>query len=202
MKLVVSLTSPYARKIRVALAEKGLPFTLEVDIPWLAETSVPDYNPLGKVPALVADDGEVWYDSPVIAEYLETLGGSPLLPAERTAALPVRQTEALADGITDAAVAAFLESRRPPGNRTRPASNASSPRSTAAWPPWSNAWWPARASARQPQHWRHCRRMHALGYLDFRFAHLVWRSTHPSLAAWAATCMARPSFVDTVPPPA
>ena len=59
MKLVASLTSPYARKIRVALAEKGLPFTLEVDIPWLAETSVPDYNPLGKVPALVADDGEV-----------------------------------------------------------------------------------------------------------------------------------------------
>jgi glutathione S-transferase len=45
MKLVASLTSPYARKIRVALAEKGLPFELEVDIPWLADTRVPDYNP-------------------------------------------------------------------------------------------------------------------------------------------------------------
>ena len=111
MKLVVSLTSPYARKIRIALAEKGLPFTLEVDIPWLPETTVPSYNPLGKVPALVGDDGEVWYDSPVIALYLETLGGIPLLPAERTASLPVRQTEALADGIADAAVAAFLEGR-------------------------------------------------------------------------------------------
>ena len=108
MKLIVSLTSPYARKIRIVLAEKGLPFDQEVDIPWLAETHVPDFNPLGKVPALVADDGEVWYDSPVIAEYLETLGGPALLPADRLAALPVRQAEALADGITDAAVAAFL----------------------------------------------------------------------------------------------
>ena len=113
MKLVASLTSPYARKIRVALAEKNLPFELEVDIPWLADTRVPSYNPLGKVPALVADDGELWFDSPVIAEYLDTLAGPLLLPADRTAALPVRQAEALADGITDAAVAAFLEGMRP-----------------------------------------------------------------------------------------
>ena len=113
MKLIVSLTSPFARKIRVILAEKGLPCDLQVDIPWLAETNVPDYNPLGKVPVLVADDGEVWFDSPVIAEYLETLGGPALLPADRVASLPVRQSEALADGITDAAVSAFLEMRRP-----------------------------------------------------------------------------------------
>ena len=113
MKLVASLTSPYARKIRVALAEKSLPFELEVDIPWLADTRVPSYNPLGKVPALVADDGELWFDSPVIAEYLDTLAGPLLLPADRVAALPVRQAEALADGITDAAVAAFLEGMRP-----------------------------------------------------------------------------------------
>ena len=96
MKLVVSLTSPYARKIRVVLAEKGLPFELEVDIPWLADTRVPVYNPLGKVPALVADDGEVWFDSPVIAEYLDTLAGPLLLPADRAAALPVRQAEVYA----------------------------------------------------------------------------------------------------------
>ena len=90
MKLVASLTSPYARKIRVALAEKSLPFELEVDIPWLADTRVPSYNPLGKVPALVADDGELWFDSPVIAEYLDTLAGPLLLPADRAAALSVR----------------------------------------------------------------------------------------------------------------
>ena len=108
MKLIASLTSPYARKIRIAIAEKGLTCALEVDIPWLPETNVPAYNPLGKVPALVADDGEVWYDSPVISLYLETLGGPPLMPVDRIANLPVRQTEALADGITDAAVTAFL----------------------------------------------------------------------------------------------
>ena len=68
---------------------------------------------------LVASDGRVWFDSPVIAEYLELLGVAPvLIPADRKAALPVRQTEALADGITDAAVAAFLEANRPDEERS------------------------------------------------------------------------------------
>lgn len=202
MKLIASLTSPYARKIRVALAEKGLPFTLEVDIPWLAETRVPDYNPLGKVPALVADDGEVWYDSPVIAEYLESLGGLALLPAERSAALPVRQTEALADGITDAAVTAFLEMNRPAeqqSSATIERQITKIHRGLAALE--------ARLVARKGLGGTSpgigdiaaaC----ALGYLDFRFAQLVWRSTHPTLAAWAADMLARPSFVASAPPSA
>ncbi|MDD3352405.1 glutathione S-transferase [Zoogloea sp.] len=202
MKLVASLTSPYARKIRVALAEKGLPFTLEVDIPWLAETSVPDYNPLGKVPALVADDGEVWFDSPVIADYLETLGGPALIPADRLAALPVRQSEALADGLTDAAVTIFLETRRPEAQQdpaTIERQITKIHRGLAALE--------LRVSARKGLGGSSltigdiaaaC----ALAYLDFRLNHLVWRSAHPELAAWAATVLARPSFLDTTPPAA
>ena len=58
MKLLASLTSPYARKIRVILAEKALPFELVVDSPWEANTRIPEVNPLGKVPVLVADSGE------------------------------------------------------------------------------------------------------------------------------------------------
>lgn len=202
MKLVVSLTSPYARKIRVVLAEKGLPFELEVDIPWLADTRVPGYNPLGKVPALVADDGELWFDSPVIAEYLDTLAGPALLPADRLAALPVRQAEALADGITDAAVAAFLEGMRP-AERQDPASierqlgkihrglAALEQRLAQRKGLGGEALTIADIAAG-------C----TLGYLDFRFAHLGWRAAHPQLAAWADGLLARPSFTASAPPAA
>ncbi|MBL8452296.1 MAG: glutathione S-transferase [Zoogloea sp.] len=202
MKLVASLTSPYARKIRVALAEKGLPFSLEVDIPWLAETSVPDYNPLGKVPALVADDGEVWYDSPVIAEYLETLGGATLLPADRLAALPVRQTEALADGITDAAVAAFLESRRPAEQQDSASIERQITKIHRGLAALDRRLVERKGMAGASLSLGDIAAACALGYLDFRFAHLVWRSTHPELAAWAADVLARPSFATTTPPPA
>ena len=202
MKLVASLTSPYARKIRVALAEKSLPFELEVDIPWLADTRVPNYNPLGKVPALVADDGELWFDSPVIAEYLDTLAGPLLLPADRLAALPVRQAEALADGITDAAVAAFLEGMRP-AERQDPASierqvgkihhglAALEQRLAQRKGLGGEALTIADIAAG-------C----TLGYLDFRFAHLGWRAAHPQLAAWADGLLARPSFTASAPPAA
>ena len=202
MKLVASLTSPYARKIRVALAEKSLPFELEVDIPWLADTRVPSYNPLGKVPALVADDGELWFDSPVIAEYLDTLAGPALLPADRLAALPVRQAEALADGITDAAVAAFLEGMRP-AERQDPASIERQLGKIH------------RGLAALEQRLAQRKGLGGaaltiadiaagctLGYLDFRFAHLGWRASHPQLKAWAAGLLARPSFTATVPPAA
>ena len=99
MKLLASLTSPYARKIRIVLAEKALPFELVVDSPWEANTRIPELNPLGKVPVLVADSGETFFDSPVIAGYLDTLGAPPaLLPGDALDAVRVRQTEALADG--------------------------------------------------------------------------------------------------------
>ncbi|WP_374244641.1 glutathione S-transferase [Zoogloea sp.] len=202
MKLVASLTSPYARKIRVALAEKGLPFTLEVDIPWLPETSVPSYNPLGKVPALVADDGEVWYDSPVIALYLETLGGVPLLPAERVASLPVRQTEALADGICDAAIAAFFEGRRPPEQQDTVGIERQLAKIHRGLATLEERLVQRKGFGNAAINIADIAVGCMLGYLDFRFGQLHWRSTHPALAAWAADLLARPSFAATTPPPA
>mgnify|MGYP001270317284 CR=1 FL=1 len=201
MKLLASLTSPYARKIRIILAEKALPFELVVDSPWEANTRVPEVNPLGKVPVLITDGGETFFDSPVIAGYLETLGVEPvLLPADGLDAVRVRQTEALADGVTDAAVAALLESRRPDGERS------------------------AREIARQrdkidrglaelerrldDRHWFNGSAMRlgdiavgvALGYLDLRFADLDWRGRHPGLVPFAERVLERASFVATRPP--
>mgnify|MGYP000340738460 FL=1 len=202
MKLVASLTSPYARKIRVALAEKNLPFELEVDIPWLADTRVPSYNPLGKVPALVADDGEVWFDSPVIAEYLDTLAGPALLPADRLAALPVRQAEALADGITDAAVAAFLEGMRPAERQDPAAIERQLGKISRGLTALEARVAQRKGCAGEALTIADIAIGCTLGYLDFRFAHLGWRAAHPQLAAWAAGLLARPSFTTTAPPAA
>lgn len=202
MKLVASLTSPYARKIRVALAEKSLPFELEVDIPWLADTRVPSYNPLGKVPALVADDGELWFDSPVIAEYLDTLAGPLLLPADRAAALPVRQAEALADGITDAAVAAFLEGMRPAERQDPAAIERQLGKISRGLTALEARVAQRKGCAGEALSIADIAIGCTLGYLDLRFAHLGWRAAHPQLAAWAAGLLARPSFTTTAPPAA
>ncbi|MDU7373747.1 MAG: glutathione S-transferase [Klebsiella michiganensis] len=104
MKLIGSYTSPFVRKISVILLEKAIPFEFVNEFPYHETNGVAQYNPLGKVPALVTDDGECWYDSPIIAQYLELLGIAPdMLPAAPKAALKLRQIEALADGVMEAA---------------------------------------------------------------------------------------------------
>ncbi|MGP3593781.1 glutathione S-transferase [Vagococcus sp. WN89Y] len=114
MKLIGSYTSPFVRKISVILLEKGITFEFINEQPYNADTGIAHYNPLGKVPALVTDEGEIWYDSPIIAEYIDLLGVEPaMLPADPKAALKVRQLEALADGIMDAGLVAVRELARP-----------------------------------------------------------------------------------------
>lgn len=113
MKLIGSYTSPYVRKISVMLLEKGIPFDFINDPPSEPGSKITEFNPLGKVPALVTDEGEVFYDSPIIVQFIELLNVSPtLLPWQPLEALRVKQIEALADGVTDAAVALVLESKR------------------------------------------------------------------------------------------
>ena len=92
MKLIGSYTSPFVRKISVMLLEKGIAFEFVNDPPYEPGSRVKELNPLAKVPVLIADDGEVFYDSPVVAEYLELLAVEPaFLPADRAAALRVRR---------------------------------------------------------------------------------------------------------------
>ena len=201
MRLVASLTSPYARKIRVILAEKKLPFELVEDIPWNPDTRVADYNPLGKVPALVADDGAVWFDSPVIADYLDANFPDPLMmPTERLAALHVRQSEALADGITDAAVAAFLELKRPPEQSQAATVERQRGKVLRGLAALSDRVVGRRGLNQGPLSIADVAAGCTLGYLDFRFADIDWRTLHPLLAAYAEPILARPSFSATTPP--
>ncbi|HLQ02721.1 MAG TPA: glutathione S-transferase N-terminal domain-containing protein, partial [Burkholderiales bacterium] len=76
MKLIGSLASPFARKVRIVLAEKKIDYELENDNPWKPQAAAARVNPLGKVPVLVLDDGTALFDSRVIVEFLDN--ASPL----------------------------------------------------------------------------------------------------------------------------
>src|SRR4030065_1633599 len=120
MNLVTSLTSPYGRKARVVLLEKKIPFQLQVENPWLPDSPVVGLNPLGKVPVLVLEDGGSVFDSRVIVEYLDHVSPvAHLIPSDLKTRLIVRGVEALADGVTDATVAVYLERKRPPEQQSR-----------------------------------------------------------------------------------
>lgn len=114
MKLIGSNLSPYARKVRLVLLEKNIPHEWIIDSPRESGTKVPTFNPLGRIPALVLDDGMCVFDSPVIAEYVDGLNDTPvLIPRDDLyARMKVKRWEALADGIMDSAILVRGESMR------------------------------------------------------------------------------------------
>lgn len=117
MKLYGSLTSPYVRKVRALVLEKGIRCDFVVEGPHDAAGNVARLNPLGKVPVLSRDNGEVLFDSPLIVEYLDGLQGEPMIPAAGEERWRVQRWHALAQGICDAAVARLMETRRPQGKQ-------------------------------------------------------------------------------------
>ncbi|MGD0678622.1 MAG: glutathione S-transferase N-terminal domain-containing protein [Polyangiaceae bacterium] len=116
MLLFMSPTSPYARKVRIVLAEKKAAAE-EIDH-GLSERKPRAYNPLGKVPTLVLDDGTVLFDSVVITEALEALYPTPrLIPEATRDRIAVRRWEALGDGLCDVLIPIVIEERRPAEKR-------------------------------------------------------------------------------------
>src|SRR5258705_12756451 len=114
MKLLASPNSPYARKVRIAFAEKKIDYTLVEQDPWDAGSIVGDHNPLGKVPVLVLEDGTSIFDSRVIVEYIDLVSPvSRLIPEPTRQRVLVKRWEALGDGVLDAAAAASAEAARP-----------------------------------------------------------------------------------------
>ena len=114
MKILYTVNSPYARKVRIVASEKHIDIKLQEVVLADPDCPVKLYNPLGKVPVLVLPDNDSLYDSRVIAEYLDNRTPlAHLIPKDNTTKSAVRRWEALADGITDAAVAVMLEQRKP-----------------------------------------------------------------------------------------
>jgi len=200
MKLIGSHTSPFVRKVRIVLAEKKIEYEFVIDSPWLADSKVPDINPLGKIPVLMLDDETPLFDSRVIVEYIDNVTpNNKLFPAPNRERTEVKRWEALADGVCDAAVAALLE-----GKRAKKEQSAD---------------WIARQRdkvirglefmAKELGDKSFCMGTHismadiavgtALGYLSFRFPDIDWRTGHANLAKLYDKLMQRPPFADTVP---
>ena len=201
MKLIASLTSPYARKVRVALAEKKIEYDLIEESPWAAATTVPDYNPLGKVPVFVLDDGTTLFDSRVIVEYLDTVSPvSRLIPEPSRQRIVVRRWEALADGICDAAVALVLETKRAPRQQNkdwieRQRAKVDRGLKELATELSDKVWCNGEAYSLADIA-TGC----ALAYLDLRHAAIDWRGMYPNLVKLAVKLAKRPSFAETTPP--
>jgi glutathione S-transferase len=199
MKLHWSPRSPFVRKVMVVVHELGLADRVTC-VRTVAATTKPHAalmqdNPLSKIPTLVLDDGTVIYDSPVICEYLDGLGGAPKLhPAEPRARLVALRRQALGDGFLDMLVLLRDERMRASPSDAHKASAAA--RMAAVLNSLDQE---AEALAPTPFGIGHIAIGCALSYLDFRYADEDWRNGHPSIARWHATFAARPSVRATEP---
>lgn len=203
MKLIGAITSPYVRKVRIVMFEKKLDFQFVTEDVWADATTISQANPLGKVPCLVMEGGEALFDSRVIVEYIDTLSPvGKLIPSMGRERAEVKTWEALADGVLDAAILARLETMWP--GRT-PAQRS---------PAWvERQMQKIHASLKAISHGlgdkSYCAGIHfsladiavgcMLGYLDFRFAQINWRSDYPNLAKLDEKLALRQSFVGTKP---
>ena len=201
MKLIGSLTSPYVRKVRVVMAEKKIDYQFVLENAWAAESTLQDINPLGKLPVLVMDERDAIFDSRVIVEYLDTVTPvGKLIPPSGKARLEVKCWEALADGISDAAALIFIENnRRDARHRSSQWIERQQSKIDAG----------VAALAKGVGEEAFCTGINftladiavgcTLGYLDFRFPEIAWRSEYPNLARLAEKLFQRPSFSDTAP---
>ncbi|AUY23597.1 glutathione S-transferase [Mixta calida] len=201
MKLIGNYTSPWVRKISIIMLEKGITFEFSNESPWSEESHVPHYNPLGKVPALVDDSGECWYDSPIIAALLETLPQTPkLLPDDARQAVKVRQLEALADGVCDAALFIVREQMRPtqqqsPEEMLRQRHKITRALDALEQEAASGAWLNG-----DPLNLADIATGCAIGYINFRHVAPNWCVNRPALVKLVEKLFQRESFARTVPP--
>ncbi len=199
MKLRYSPTSPFVRKVTVLCREIGLDSRVErvPASPWSDDDDLPSQNPLGKVPALVLDDGTTLFESLLICEYLDCHhDGDKLIPPIGDARWRSLRQHALADGILDSAVLMLVEGKRRPADKR--------------WDDWSERQ-KGKIDRALDDLEQDCGALDgpftigpmsvaiALDYLDFRFPDHGWRSGRPGLEAWHKAVSQRPSLRETMP---
>lgn len=196
MKLHFSPTSPYVRKVRAVAEEKGLADRIELlsSSPWV-ENDLPEANPSGRVPTLVTDDGTALFDSRVICEYLDDMGGGESLFPKGGNRWQVLRTAAIAEGILDAGVSIANERRKDKAHwsdwyisRQRDKINRSLDLLEAE-----------AGKLAGPVDIAQIGVGIALGYIAFRKHVDDWQAGHPKLTAWYAEFAKRPSMKTTEP---
>jgi glutathione S-transferase len=197
MKLYFSPTSPYVRKCLLVASQAGLMDQIELvnaqAHPVQRDTALVQVNPLGKIPCLVTDSGQVLHDSRVICEYLDHVGGTGLFP-RNSSRWDIITLQALGDGILDAALSLRYE------NAVRP--------EALQWADWQKGKWTAietslQALQAQPGYFQgplnigQISVLCALWYLDLRYAAKDWPSRFPTLATATEALRATPLFTQT-----
>ena len=199
-RLISATPSPYARKVRIQLDEKGIPFELITEVPWDKDTQTPQFNPLEKLPILICENGETVYESRFVNEWVELQHPEPpLMPKEKDGILLTKRFEILADSVCDACVLIFWERARPDGARSEE--------------------WMSRQLRKRDGGVREISRLldekrfcldnrftladiavgSLLGWLNVRMGEFVWREKYPNLAELQDRLEMRPSFAKTVP---
>ena len=199
-RLISATPSPYARKVRIQLAEKSIPFELITEVPWNSDSQTPQFNPLEKLPVLICDDGETVYESRFVNEWVEIQHPDPpLMPKDKESLLLAKRFEVLADGICDACVLVFWERARPDGARSDE--------------------WTGRQLRKRDGGLNEISRLlgdktycvgnrltladiavgSLLGWLNVRMSEFKWRGKFPNLASLQDRLEQRPSFANTVP---
>lgn len=198
MKGYATVSSPYARKVRVAAIETGQPDLIDWRMLSREERPevVPPINPLGKVPAVVLDSGEALYDSPVICAYVDSLHNGPkLIPAEGPDRWTVLRREALGDGLAEAVVAVAQESQKPSELRSARVIERQGAKVAAALAALDGE----AEQFRDPPSMGEIAAACALGYMEYRGVAPDWRGRYERLAGWYAEILTRPSFAETMP---
>ena len=196
MKLAYSPASPYVRKVVACAIARGIDGRIERWTVPTADPSLAAVNPLSKVPTLITDDGMALYDSPVICEYLDSVGDAPkLFPSAGPARWKAIMLAALGDGIMDATQPRRREVALPQDEGRRQYIELQQGKVARA----------LDALEREAAGFGMLTTIGeitvacALGYLDFRYPHEPWRPGHPKLDAWYARVLPLPPIARTMP---
>jgi glutathione S-transferase len=199
MRIAYSPASPYVRKVMACAIARGLDGRIEKWAVSTTDAALLPVNPLSKVPSLVTDDGVALYDSPVICEYLDSLGDAPrLFPTAGPARWTALRRQALGDGIMDASQPRRREIALPQDEGRRAYVDLQRGKVSRALDALESEAGTLGALNTIGEIAVGC----ALGYLDFRFADEPWRPGHPKLEAWYVSVVKLPPLAGTMPPAA
>ncbi len=202
MKLISATPSPYARKIRIALAEKDIAFELQTEVPWNDDTSLPQHNPLEKLPVLILDDGSTIWESSFILEWLERKHPTPpLLPSDDDGILAHKRMDALSTGVCDAFMQVFFERMRPQAHQSQPWINRQMRKVHGGLAEIARTVGDRRYALRDQFGMADIATGSMLGWLSVRAPDLGWQTLYPNLEHYLDGLMERPSFQTTVPFP-
>lgn len=201
-KLISATPSPYARKVRIQLAEKGIPFELITEVPWNSDTQTPLYNPLEKLPVLICPDGSSVFESRYINEWIEYKHpATPLFPSDVDGILAVKRFEVIVDGACDALVQMFFEIARDPDKQSQPWFDRQQRKVDGALRYLSTAIGEKEFCHGDAFTLADIAAGTLLRYLSVRWPTKPWRETYPNLAIYSDRLELRPSFKNSVPVP-